>query len=101
MEIILLLTACFGLTNILVNSKIMDKFREYISKVEFFKDLISCSMCTGFWVGLYFALVLLFAPLGTALFYFATLPFASSGISWILERSASIIDFFAYKIENE
>jgi hypothetical protein len=101
MEIILLLLACFGLTNILVNGKILDKFRELISKNSFLKDLIGCSMCTGWWVGLYFAIVLLLIPMGSAFYYLATLPFASSGISWILERGASILDTIAHRMDSE
>jgi hypothetical protein len=102
MEIILLLIACFGLTNILVNSKIMEGFREkFSSEGEFFKDLISCSMCTGFWVGLYFALIIILAPLGSTLFYIATLPFASSGLSWIMERGGIILDCLAHKMDKE
>lgn len=100
MDIIILLLACFGLTNILVNGSILNKFRDYISKWEFIKQLINCSMCTGFWVGLYFSLIITLVSIGTPLFYIITLPFASSGISWILERSATIIDYFAYKIDN-
>ena len=101
MEIILLLLACFGLTNILVNGKILESLRTVISKWKFFKDLIGCSMCTGFWVGLYFVIVISLTSIGTIAFYALTLPFASSGISWMLERAGLILDCIAHKMDNE
>lgn len=102
MEIILLLLACFGLTNILVNGLILENFREVLKKnSDFLSKLISCSMCTGFWVGLYFSIILLMVPMGGWAFYLFTLPFASSGVSWILERGASIIDTVAHRMDSE
>ncbi len=38
----------YGLTQILVYGKILDKIRP---KQGFFGDLLSCAMCTGFWAG--------------------------------------------------
>jgi|TARA_R110000787_G_scaffold17748_1_gene55092 hypothetical protein len=111
MDILLVLLACFGLTNILVNSEIMFKFREWAGKITFFKELLSCSMCTGFWVGLYFSILLVFLLIlescGVSLwmfqgaFYLLTIPFASSGVSWLLERLAIILDVTAHKLDNE
>ena len=104
MDIILLLLACVGLTIILVDSKIMEKFRNFVSRVKFFKDLISCSMCTGFWVGLYFAIVLILYltfPQFKPIYYILTIPFASSFLSWICERASVIIDIKAYNDEKD
>jgi uncharacterized membrane protein len=80
-------------------------------KNEFLGKLINCSMCTGFWVGLYFSIVMflyLVAPMFgisesilTGIFYILTLPFATSGVSWILERLASIIDIKAHTLIEE
>lgn len=110
MDVILILLACFGLTTILVDGKILYQFREWIGKVNFFKELIECSMCTGFWVGLYFSFVmgitLLLEFLGISsliikgLFYFMTLPFASSGVCWLLERLGVILDTIAHKLDD-
>lgn len=111
MDIVLILLACFGLTTILVDSKIMDSFREWAGQVEFFKSLLACAMCTGFWVGLYFSIMLFFlltlGNIGVSLwilkgvFYLLTLPFASSGVSWMLERAAIILDVTAHKLDDQ
>lgn len=102
MNLIILLLAGFGLTNILVNGLILDPIRIYLFKrSNFLKNLLSCSMCTGFWVGIYIAFVASVVGGGNPLFYFLTLPFAVSGVSWILERTAVIIDTIAYSMTEE
>lgn len=111
MDILLVLLACFGLTTILVDSLILEKFRSFVSKIDFFKKLINCSMCTGFWVGIYFSvclfILLTFQNIGLpwwiirGIFYSLTIPFASSGVSWILERLGIIVDTIAHKYENQ
>lgn len=46
-----------GLTNILVNASILDYFRDFITERSFFfGKLLSCMLCTGFWVGISSAL---------------------------------------------
>lgn len=43
---------CYGLTTIIVQSKIMKPFRMFFKKnVPFIFKLLNCMMCTGFWVG--------------------------------------------------
>lgn len=92
-ELILLLLSCFGMTLILVHGKIMDIPRDFLSnKFVFFKKLIHCSMCTGWWVGLFFAFIWTLHITFPVFFYFVTIPFASSGISFLLERIAIFID---------
>lgn len=44
----------YGISNIIVFSKITEGFRTYLSKnSRFFFDLFSCMMCTAFWVGFF------------------------------------------------
>ena len=35
-----------------MEGKIFNYFRDKITKIKFFKDLLVCSLCTGFWTGL-------------------------------------------------
>ena len=42
--------ACYGMTLILMYGKIFNKIRP---KNGFFGDLLKCSLCTGFWVGIF------------------------------------------------
>lgn len=49
--------AHYGLTNILVTSKLLKPFRIIIDKYsDFFSALIHCIMCTGFWVGIFMSM---------------------------------------------
>jgi hypothetical protein len=41
-----------GITNLIVNATILDNLRNYLSsKSAFLSKLLSCMMCSGFWVG--------------------------------------------------
>ena len=35
-----------------MEAKILNFARDKFTKVKFFKDLLNCSLCTGFWTGL-------------------------------------------------
>ena len=35
-----------------MEGKIFNYFRDKLTKIKFFKDLLACSLCTGFWTGL-------------------------------------------------
>ena len=50
MELLYFLLVSCGMTQIIVYGKIFDKVRP---KKGFFGNLFSCSMCTGFWVGMF------------------------------------------------
>jgi hypothetical protein len=51
--------ASYGMTSIIVWGKIFENQREWIKKhSKFFGDLVSCTLCTGTWVGFFMSLVL-------------------------------------------
>lgn len=77
MDFIILLFGAWAITSIFVNGSIFDKFRNYlIVKHPFLGKLFSCTMCLGFWIGLF-----LYLPL----FYFNCLdPIFSSNIPFFL-----------------
>ena len=50
MDLLLFSFTCIGMTQILVYGKIFDKVRP---TTGWFGQLLSCSMCTGFWVGVF------------------------------------------------
>jgi len=57
---------CYGITSIVVQSKIFKPLREIIkTKSIFFGSLLSCMMCFSFWVGLFVVPVLGFSPTTT------------------------------------
>lgn len=51
-SLLLFIVVGIGITNIIVNAKILDLPRKYVSeKSVYFKKLLSCMLCSGFWVG--------------------------------------------------
>lgn len=53
MQYVLFCLFCAGITEFITISKIGLYIRQHtlISKTEFLKDLLHCSMCTGYWIG--------------------------------------------------
>jgi hypothetical protein len=60
MELIIFwIIAGYGMTSILVWGAIFEKPRTFIKKhSKFFGDLISCTLCTGTWVGFFMSIIL-------------------------------------------
>ena len=48
-----------------MEAKILNFVRDKITKFKFFKELLNCSLCTGFWTGL---LIGAFIPYNSILF---------------------------------
>ena len=55
----------YGLCYILMEAKILNFVRDKITKLKFFRELLNCSLCTGFWTGL---LIGTFSPYNNILF---------------------------------
>jgi hypothetical protein len=88
-EIILFILACYGLTQILCYGKILDNIRPKEGKLG---ELFSCSMCTGFWVGVFLGFLDPFTELFNlkqAFFDVFLMGFLSSGTSYILDKIVS------------
>jgi Na+/H+-dicarboxylate symporter len=63
MALLYFIAGCYGFTMLVVQSKIMEPFREFFKgRVNFMYKLLNCMMCTGFWVGLFFTLGFKFSP---------------------------------------
>jgi hypothetical protein len=59
-EFFMFLFAGIGITNIVVNASLLDFPRDFIIEhSSFFGKLVTCMLCTGFWVGI---LLWVFAP---------------------------------------
>jgi hypothetical protein len=59
-EIIVVIIAAYGVTNIVTQGTIFDPFKEWIKGFSIVGDrlfyLLNCPMCFGFWVGLFLGL---------------------------------------------
>jgi hypothetical protein len=89
MNLLLFILASYGLTQILCYGKIFDKWRPKYGK---WGELFSCSMCMGFWVGLFLGGIDPFTQLfslSTNLVDNVLLGFISSGTSYLLDKMVS------------
>ena len=68
MDFLYWVLASFGITTIISVSKIFKPVREFIgAKSKFLGELLACSMCTGFWVGVFLSLAY-YSPTGNIFF---------------------------------
>jgi hypothetical protein len=86
----------YGMTSILVWGSIFENQRNWIkNKSNFFGDLISCTLCTGTWVGFFLSLCL--GGLSTMYFDMHWLPaiffdgMFTAGSVWTIN---SIVEYF-------
>ena len=84
------LMASIGLVWIIKDSLILKSPRKYISsKSQWLEELLSCSQCLGFWVGLCLA-YFEYTFIGFD-FYLLYLPFISSGFCWFFDSTLDLI----------
>lgn len=96
MSLLFWILAGYGMTTIIVYGSIFESLRDWvISKSKFFGKLITCMMCTSWWVGAFMSLTLgglcdnyFSAPWFVYLFFDACF---TSGAVWALN---GIIEFF-------
>lgn len=89
MDLLFFILSSYGLTQILCYGKIFEKWRPIHGK---WGELFSCSMCMGFWVGLFLGGIDPFTKLfslSTNLVDSILLGFISSGTSYLLDKIVS------------
>ena len=94
-DLVLFLFSSAGLTFTIVHGTIMDKLgvRQFLNQYSFTRDLIKCSLCTGFWASLLIS-ILFFRNFNPAL------PFAGSAFSFLFERLTILLDEKIIQIEK-
>lgn len=89
MNLLLFTLTAYGLTQILCYGKIFDKWRPTSGRLG---ELFSCSMCMGFWVGVFLGildpLTTIFS-LSSNLVDILLLGFISSGTSYLLDKTVN------------
>jgi len=81
-DFLMFVCTCVGTTSILVTSVVFEPIRNFVSeRSDKLGYLLSCSMCSGFWVGLIVAYILDFPLYEGAV--------ASSLFSWIVVNVVS------------
>lgn len=97
---ILLLTACVGLTWILKYATILDPIRRPIKALHpKLNELFNCSLCLGIWSG---------AAIGLFAWYYINLgiisvlfPFSSAALSWFFDCLIDYIQLQQLRAERE
>jgi hypothetical protein len=92
--------ASVGLMWIIKYGSIFNIPREYIKSINStLKRLIDCSMCLGFWCGLFFTLIACKSNgFSCELIY---IPFISSGACWFFDSTLDLIQEASVSISKE
>ena len=102
MELLYFILCAYGITSIIVYSHIVKAPREYLSsKSDWECELLHCSMCTGFWVGVFLCGVNGFTELFTFDYNFINfllLGSLSAGTSYLLN---AVVDDDGIKIGSK
>lgn len=62
-NLILATIASYGLCHIIMYGEIVSLIRKELTKIQFFKKLLSCALCTGFWTGIFIGILAGYNPL--------------------------------------
>ncbi len=92
--------ASIGLMWIIKYGSILSFPREYLKSVSsVLKELIECSMCLGFWCGVFFSFISYKnSGLNVELLY---MPFIASGACWLFDSLLDLIQELCLFISNK
>ena len=76
-----------GICFILKYGAILNFIRNPLCKIPFFKELFSCALCMGFWIGLLYS---------TVSSYSITFAFYTSALCWIADYGIQIVQKHLY-----
>ena len=80
-------TAVYGLSWLIVYSEIFEKLRKFLNKHTFFRKLISCIVCTSFWISTFLTLIYCyFKILNINPFIYYILPYSAVAVTWITAK---------------
>lgn len=88
LDLLLFIIVGIGITNLIVNATILDNLRLLVTdESEFLGKLISCMMCSGFWVGFIISFGFNISPI-----------YGGAIISLFSQISGTLIDYLDLKI---
>lgn len=90
--------ACIGLMFILKYGTILNSPRRFLMKCEFLRDLLTCSLCLGFWTGTVIGLIVYNSSPNDDLLL---LPLVSAASCWIVDNINNVIQSIEIKIDKE
>ena len=90
--------ACIGATFILKYGTILNPVRKILYKWPAFEELFKCSLCLGFWVGLYFGILACFIEEDIK---FIFLCFVSPCICWFADTIITLLQTIDIYLEKK
>jgi len=94
------IVACIGLTFILKYGSILNIARNLLCKIKLFEELFKCSLCLGFWSGVFISFIKYNFTLNLS-FDNIILPFVSAGVCWFADSLITILQYIELKLEND
>ena len=88
MNLLVILLSCIGLTFILKYGSILSSIRKPLTKIPLLKELFSCSLCLGFWSGVFHLLFLYKTEWNE---FYILLPLVSSAVCWFADCLINLI----------
>ena len=80
-------TAVYGLSWLIVYGEIFEKLRNLLAKFVFFRRLVSCIVCTSFWVSTFLISIYYYLNiLNINSFVYFLLPYSAVAITWITAK---------------
>lgn len=95
MEVFLTLALMYGITFSLKDAKLLNRPREFVMKVKFFEDLLTCPFCTGFHSGWISFLLLYTGGAARALTFWMGLlvyGFVGAAVSYVVDVAAAYLE---------
>ena len=96
-ELVMCLGACVGCTMILMYGSILNRPRNVLTKLTLFKELLKCSLCTGFWVGLFFGYIVYQDQWK----YVVMIGLFSSGACWLYDSLVGALQSIEVKLTKK
>jgi hypothetical protein len=85
-DLFAILLGCLGTTWIIKYGSILEPIRERLFEYSFFQKLMTCAMCSGWWVGLFWQFFI-----DKPLWFHLMMPFISSGFCYGVDNAFSMM----------
>ena len=90
--------ACIGLMFIIKYGSILNWLRKPLLKFSLFRELFSCSLCIGFWTGVYIGIIACFIEDDPR---YVILPLVSCVCCWFADVCISVLQSIEIYLDNK
>ena len=90
--------SCIGLTFIIKYGVILNWARKPLLKINFFNELLNCSLCIGFWSGVFIGPLALIIESDIR---YILMPLISAGICWFCDCVIGVLQSIEIFLDNK